>query len=184
MQFARPAIAAPVKFEINSVIFEMIERLADWATEKKVKLNSVKDDFGSLSVFADQAQTRTILENVIRNAIEAAGIDGWVRVGVEKDGAGQLVFFVEDSGPGPEIGNVANLFDPFFSGRQAGRGKGLGLSVAWRLCQMNNGNITFKLPAETNPTRFEIYLPMNEGADSNFSKQDQKTSMDSSFKAA
>lgn len=184
MQFARPAIAAPVKFEINSVIFETIERLADWATEKKVKLNSVKDDFGSLSVFADQAQTRTILENVIRNAVEAAGIDGWVRVGVEKDGAGQLVFIVEDSGPGPEIGNVANLFDPFFSGRQAGRGKGLGLSVAWRLCQMNNGNITFKLPAETNPTRFEIYLPMNEGAVSNFSKQDQKTSMDSSFKAA
>ncbi len=44
---------------------------------------------------------------------------------------------MQDSGPGISPEHREHLFDPFFSGRQAGRGLGFGLSKAWRIIQMH-----------------------------------------------
>lgn len=184
MQFARPNIPAPVKFKCNEMVSAVIGKLEDWAKEKKVKLSTVGGDFFACSIFADPEQARTILENVIRNAIEAAGIEGWVRIGLENSGLGQMVCFVEDSGPGPASEDVANLFDPFFSGRQAGRGKGLGLSVAWRLIKLNKGNISFILPSGFKPMRFEISFPIDEIAALNFPEQCLSDFQNDAIKAA
>ena len=48
---------------------------------------------------------------------------------------------IADSGPGirPEVRR--HLFDPFFSGREAGRGLGFGLSKAWRVVGLHGGQI-------------------------------------------
>jgi signal transduction histidine kinase len=130
-------------------------------------------------------QARTILENLTRNAIEAAGVEGWVRIGAGNNtSSGQIVLFVEDSGPGPATEDVPNLFDPFFSGRQAGRGKGLGLSVAWRLINLNKGNISFTLPSGFKPTRFEISFPMDEIAALNFVEHSSPDIQNAAIKAA
>jgi len=52
-----------------------------------------------------------------------------------------FVLSVSDTGPGipPEI--RPHIFDPFFSGREAGRGLGLGLSKAWRIVELHGGRI-------------------------------------------
>ena len=184
MQFARPNVPTPVKFECNGMVETVIERLQDWAKEKKVKLSTVGGELFKCSLFADPEQARTILENLTRNAIEAAGVEGWVRIGAGNSSSGQIVLFVEDSGPGPATEDVPNLFDPFFSGRQAGRGKGLGLSVAWRLINLNKGNISFTLPSGFKPTRFEIGFPMDEVAALNFVEHCSPDIQNSAIKAA
>ncbi len=184
MQFARPNVPAPSHLECKGIVETVIEKLEDWAIEKKVKLSPVDGEIFNYSIFADPYQARTILENVTRNAIEAAGIGGWVRIGVENSGSGQILLYVEDSGPGPAREDVANLFDPFFSGRQAGRGQGLGLSVAWRLIKLNKGNISFVLPSGFKPTRFVISFPMNELSALNFSEQSASDFHDAVIKAA
>jgi len=185
MQFARPNVPTPVKFECNGMVETVIERLQDWAKEKKVKLSTVGGELFKCSLFADPEQARTILENLTRNAIEAAGVEGWVRIGAGNNtSSGQIVLFVEDSGPGPATEDVPNLFDPFFSGRQAGRGKGLGLSVAWRLINLNKGNISFTLPSGFKPTRFEIGFPMDEVAALNFVEHSSPDIQNSAIKAA
>ncbi len=184
MQFARPNVPAPANVECKGIVGTVIEKLEDWASEKKVKLSPVDGELFNCSIFADPYQARTILENVTRNAIEAAGVGGWVRIGLENSGSGQILLFVEDSGPGPASEDVANLFDPFFSGRQAGRGQGLGLSVAWRLIKLNKGNISFVLPSGFKPTRFVISFPMNELSALNFSEQSASDFHDAIIKAA
>lgn len=184
MQFARPNVPTPVKFECNGMVETVIERLQDWAKEKKVKLSTVGGELFKCSLFADPEQARTILENLTRNAIEAAGVEGWVRIGAGNSSSGQIVLFVEDSGPGPASEDVPNLFDPFFSGRQAGRGKGLGLSVAWRLINLNKGNISFTLPSGFKPTRFEIGFPMDQVAALNFVEHSSPDIQNSAIKAA
>jgi hypothetical protein len=65
---------------------------------------------------------------------------------------------VADTGPGipPEI--RPHIFDPFFSGREAGRGLGLGLSKAWRIVDLHGG----RLEANSQPgsgVKFTIGLP-------------------------
>ena len=184
MQFARPNVPAPSNLECKGIVETVIEKLEDWASEKKVKLSPVDGELFNCSIFADPYQARTILENVTRNAIEAAGMGGWVRIGLENSGSGQILLFVEDSGPGPAREDVPNLFDPFFSGRQAGRGQGLGLSVAWRLIELNKGNISFVLPSGFKPTRFVISFPMNELSALNFSEQSASDFHDAIIKAA
>lgn len=184
MQFARPNVPSPANLECKGIVETVIEKLKDWASEKKVKLSQVDWEHFNCSIFADPYQARTILENVTRNAIEAAGVGGWVRIGLENSGSGQIILFVEDSGPGPATEDIANLFDPFFSGRQAGRGQGLGLSVAWRLIKLNKGNITFVLPSGFKPTRFAISFPMNELSALNFSEQSASDFHDAIIKAA
>jgi signal transduction histidine kinase len=48
---------------------------------------------------------------------------------------------IEDNGPGIPPHVRAHLFDPFFSGREAGRGLGLGLSKAWRIVTLHGGRL-------------------------------------------
>lgn len=48
---------------------------------------------------------------------------------------------VRDEGRGPSDAAVAHAFDPFFSERPAGRGKGLGLSRARAIAQAMGGNV-------------------------------------------
>jgi len=65
---------------------------------------------------------------------------------------------VEDSGPGPSSNQREHLFDPFYSGRLAGRGRGLGLPTAWRLAREHGGDVRFD-PLPQGPTRFVLSLP-------------------------
>ena len=48
---------------------------------------------------------------------------------------------VRDDGPGLEPHVRRHLFDPFFSGREAGRGLGFGLCKAWRIAELHGGRI-------------------------------------------
>jgi hypothetical protein len=53
---------------------------------------------------------------------------------------------------------MQRAFDPFFSGREAGRGAGLGLSKAWRLIGINGGGV--KLDSRVGQgTRVTVTLP-------------------------
>jgi signal transduction histidine kinase len=65
---------------------------------------------------------------------------------------------VTDTGPGisPEVRR--HIFDPFFSGREAGRGLGLGLSKAWRIVELHGGSIGVESEVGRG-TRFTIALP-------------------------
>jgi signal transduction histidine kinase len=65
---------------------------------------------------------------------------------------------VRDTGPGIPPAIRPHIFDPFFSGREAGRGLGLGLSKAWRIVQLHGGSLTVDSPASGGAV-FVIVLP-------------------------
>jgi signal transduction histidine kinase len=113
-----------------------------------------------LPVHADAAQLRQALGCLLRNAVEAAGAGGWARLALRAPGETEFIEVrVEDSGPGPEPERRAALFDPFFSGRTAGRGKGLGLPTAWRLARLQGGDVRLEPGRPGAPTCFVLSLP-------------------------
>lgn len=154
MQFARPNDAKPQSASVHELAHAVRTELAPVAAEKGVRL-----DVGELSsayVCCDAVQIRHALAALVRNALEAAGRDGWARVScVEADDS--IAFVVEDGGPGLSAEAREHAFDPFFSGRSAGRGRGLGLPTAWRYARQNGGDLRHEECAGA--TRFVLTVP-------------------------
>lgn len=112
----------------------------------------------AIRLYADRKQLLSGLAALLRNAVDAAGSGGWARVRVEATTPGEVAWVVEDSGPGPAPDQLEHLFDPFYSGRVAGRGRGLGLPTAWRLARQHGGDVSFATAAG-GPTRFVLRVP-------------------------
>ena len=157
-QFARPPASTPADTPLAGPLFAACESQRPVANENGVSLEiTIPDD---LAVRADPDQFRQIVGNMVRNGVEAAPFGGWVRVSAV--GVGERVeVAVEDSGPGPSAAAVPHLFDPFYSGRDAGRGRGLGLAQAWQLARQNGGTVAFT-PQAGGPTRFTLTLSRAE----------------------
>lgn len=95
-------------------------------------------------VYADETQLAIVVTELLRNAVHAAGDAGTVTVQTRRNSDaphahGEIT--VVDDGPGLSDLDRRHLFDPFYSGRQAGRGLGFGLSKAWRIVRNHGGHI-------------------------------------------
>ncbi len=156
MQFARPPKPLPRRWPAAAMLTEVRADLAADALERQITLEVIAD--ADLWADADRDQTRRALRAVALNGLEAAPVGGWVRLGCEPADRGRVAFVVEDSGPGVRPDQREFLFDPFFCGRPAGRGRGLGLSIAWRLATLNGGDLRHE-PRSNAPTRFVLTLP-------------------------
>jgi signal transduction histidine kinase len=158
MQFARPAQPRPTWCDLPTLLGEVAASLGDLAGQKRVRVE-VHTLVQRLGVRIDVEQVRTALGCLLRNAIEAAPADGWARIGLAEPRGETIDIFVEDSGPGVSPEQRLHLFDPFYSGRSAGRGRGLGLPVAWRLARQQGGDLRHEVGQAGVPTRFVLVLP-------------------------
>ena len=82
-----------------------------------------------------------VLSNLIQNAAEAAPTEGGrleIRGWNEQ---GMLWLSVRDNGPGISPQNVSQVFNAFFTTKEAGAGMGLGLTIAQRVARALGGSI-------------------------------------------
>jgi signal transduction histidine kinase len=158
MQFARPPRPQKRTVDVGTLLREAAVSLQDLAAQRQVRL-SVAELTGPLVLEVDYQQVSTALTCLLRNAIEAAPADGWAQVHLETPAPDLVDLVIEDNGSGPPPAQREHLFDPFYSGRSAGRGRGLGLATAWRLARENGGDVRFDSPPG-GPTRFILRLPL------------------------
>ncbi len=157
MQFARPAAPKVQPVNVGALIGDVSCALQALADERRVRLACEKPAEGT-AVQADPAQLGVALAALVRNAIEAAPAGGWAGLRVDHESGSRLALVVEDNGAGPGPVAQEHLFDPFYSGRSAGRGRGLGLPTAWRLACQQGGDLRFDGTSD-GVTRFSLVLP-------------------------
>ena len=87
----------------------------------------------------DEEGMRRTLANVLRNAVQASPPGARVEAAVSRE-RDRLVYTVRDHGPGFAPGQIAQLFDPFYTTRATGTG--LGLAMARRMVQLHGGTVT------------------------------------------
>ncbi len=115
-------------------------------------------------VGADASQIRRLIENLVKNAIEALPEGGKVSVRtLKQEDSGFAIIEVADNGKGipEEIRN--RIFDPYFTTKPYG--SGLGLAVVQKIVEDHKGRIEFETSGSG--TVFRIYLPLlsdEEGA--------------------
>ncbi len=94
--------------------------------------------------FGDIGLTERVLDNLLDNAIRHTPENGAITVSARAEND-WIVVSVRDSGSGIADGHLAHIFDPFYRGDGAdksGAHAGLGLAIAKRIMDMQQGTIT------------------------------------------
>lgn len=164
MLFARPPRPRPERLDLSEVVAEVLVRFQEQFAGARIDVEC--DCPRGILVHADPTQLRVVLSELLRNAIEAQPGGGRIALtGRPPDDASPeyCVLRVVDAGCGLDEVTRRHLFDPFFSGRQAGRGLGFGLSKAWRIVTEHGGGIEATEPADGG-LALTIYWPAGPGS--------------------
>jgi two-component system, NtrC family, sensor kinase len=156
MHFARPTLPRKQCVDLGGLCSDVLASLKTLADDRQVALQPPTLPV-PLTLLVDPMQVRMALTAMLRNGIEAAPPGGWTALRVERRNE-QLALVVEDSGPGLSESDREHLFDPFYCGRKAGRGRGLGLPAAWQIARHHGGDLACDVSSE-GPTRFALTLP-------------------------
>jgi two-component system NtrC family sensor kinase len=163
MDFAKPVKPQRKMIELNEFILSSVEGFIQSHDLKPGQIQTeVVDEAGK--VYCDRQQLQEALKALMANALEATGskeLELKVRAIAEDDGQ-HVQIRIQDNGPGMEPKVLSKAIEPFFSARKAGRGRGLGLSRAYRYIQSNNGNLWLESVQGMGTTAF-IRLPAKQG---------------------
>lgn len=135
-----PAEVEPVP--LQEVIYEA------WQLEKTESAELVTSPIQS--VLADRNRLKQLFENLFRNAVEHAGPDVTVWVGMLSDDQG---FYVEDNGPGIDPDEQESVFEFAYSGSEDHQG--LGLNIVQWISAAHGWDISVS-QGEFGGTRFEF----------------------------
>ncbi|NBW96493.1 MAG: sensor histidine kinase [Planctomycetia bacterium] len=141
MLFARPPKPRPEATGIGEMLGSVVQALGSLAEARGVRLNC-RTTAPTLEACVDRVQIADALRAIATNAIEAASVGGEVVLDAVAAPSGDWCeITVADDGGGMDEATVRRAFDPFFSGREAGRGAGLGLAKAWRFVEASGGSV-------------------------------------------
>lgn len=119
---------------------------------------------GQLVVTGNPVHLEQVFINLIANAADAMEHTAIrvLSIGIRAGGR-NVEIAVSDTGSGIPEGELANLFDPFYSTKEAGRGLGLGLSISYGLVRDIGGAITVASVPGKGST-FTVRLPLTQTA--------------------
>ncbi len=160
LSFSRQSETRLVEMDLNAVTRETIDGLTSLPEFAEATVELTLD--GALTLSSDPLLLMAAIDNLVRNAIEAAvGAKDLgritvptVRVSSRRDGA-RYVVAVEDNAGGPTRDFEQHLGEPFFTTKS--RGIGLGLAMARRAVEQLGGSLVFA--RVEGGARFEIRLP-------------------------
>lgn len=171
LDLARPKETHNVHVNVSAVIRDIVEvmQFQPVMNNTKIELNF---EASNTSVWGNYDQMRQVFLNLLLNAADAilccdSPEAGRIEVRTtnldEKEGSGQSLLMVQikDNGAGIDPENLQDIFDPFYTTKEPGKGTGLGLAVSYMIIESMGGIIH----ADSKPCRgatFSIELPTAE----------------------
>lgn len=148
-----------VEVELRGLAEDLCRSLEPQATSKGVQLMVCGD--GPLRIGTDAALLRSILQNLVDNAIKYGRSPGRVQVELERE-KGSVRIAVLDNGPGIAMDDQTKVFDRFFRGgsglTRSISGTGLGLSIVRSAVSSLGGKIRLESSPEWG-TRVTVTIP-------------------------
>jgi len=142
MHFAKPDPPTPVQQRLAVLLESHCQRWRQgFSLSEQQVLLIVADE--NATVYADAGDLQLMLDAIVANAVEARA-ERPVRLQINSPSLASdetVRIVVEDNGVGMTRECLEHAIDPFYSNRPAGRRRGLGLSRAYRLAEVNGGNL-------------------------------------------
>ncbi len=145
------------KFEftdITNVFDETFLLLNEELKNKKITL--IKDFYDVPKTMLDADQMRSVIINIVRNAIDAMDNGGELIVSLNNKGNWIEITF-SDTGDGMDEALLERIFDPFFTTKT--NGSGLGLLIVQRIINSHNGTVKIDSSPDKGTT-ITIELPV------------------------
>lgn len=139
LDFARNVPPDLERFSAEDLLADMEDLLSGEVTDAGCTLE-VTCDPPDVELTADRQKLRRALINVVRNAYQACGAGGAIRVKVEADGLDSRRIVVEDNGPGIPADQLEEVLTPFFTTKE--KGSGLGLALTARILEQHGGSLS------------------------------------------
>ena len=159
LHFGKPSTAQLSLTPVGQLVSDAVESLRVLPEAEEVEVEAELDT--TLEVRCDPLLLATALDNLLRNAMEAAvaakdlGTQARPRVRITTRRVnGAVRVEVEDNAGGPPPGFEAGLFQPFVTTKP--RGIGLGLSMARQAVERQGGSLAFERTATG--SRFTVQL--------------------------
>lgn len=136
-RFARPLAPRRVPIRLDEITGEILQLYRGSCEARSVRIEFTAGFRQAVALDPDMMSQA--IENLIKNAVEAPGEGGFVRIEI-RSVDGWLELSIENSGFTVPEGGTDQILEPYFTTKT--RGTGLGLSIAQRIAASHGGRVT------------------------------------------
>lgn len=154
-EFARPGDSDFKHADINA---NLDLTLSVMANELKYNVTVIRRYQDLPEVMCRPNHLNQVFLNILSNAAQSIKERGEITIETQAVD-GRVVISISDTGCGIPAEDLPRVFDPFFSTKEVGRGKGLGLNMAYNIIKNHGGGIEVTSRVGQG-TRFVIHLPV------------------------
>jgi len=170
LDFARQSRVVKAPTDLGMLIRDLVDSTLMKLGESPIRVRA-EVQAGLPPLMLDAEQVRQMLANLVQNgvdAVEAAASSGgapavgevFVSAGLDESRS-LAVLRVRDTGSGMPPEMLSEIFTPFYTTKQLGKGTGMGLSIVYGVVKMHAGDISVDSEVGKGTT-FTIRLPAAE----------------------
>jgi two-component system, sporulation sensor kinase E len=157
LRAVRPTAPNRHPMQVQDVMEQSLEFLQPEITDRDVLVETeYAEDVPAVDI--DQDQIKQAFYNIIKNALQAMGTGGILRITIQRNDTHVVVSFTDNgSGIAPE--HVTQIFEPYFTTKATG--SGLGLLIVQRIVRDHGGELEMQSEADRGTT-VRMLLPLKE----------------------
>ncbi len=175
MLFAHPPALKLAELNLTQLIETVVHQFLNEFHRREISLWGNRDK--NTKVTGDETQLSVVIAELIRNSLNAVEDGGRIEIDCYRENGGgppggqlssdpdkksvrssNVLLRIADNGCGFTPEQKQHCFDPFYSGREAGRGLGFGLSKCWRIVTQHHGTLALS-ETPSGLTEFYVCLP-------------------------
>jgi len=159
LSFARKGETRREPVLINTLLEEVLNLIRE-TCDRRVRVTFQRGD-GNLRLMGDPGQLHQVFMNLAINALHAMPDGGELSLSTHS-AKGNVIIQVADTGMGMTEKVLKQIFEPFYTTKETGKGTGLGLAMVYGIIEKQGGDISVdSMPGKG--TCFEITLPLYRG---------------------
>ncbi|MGJ0483566.1 MAG: sensor histidine kinase [Methylomicrobium sp.] len=162
----KPEMKSKAGVNMKDLLESVIKEFETPLQDKSITLKKL---IRPIEIAGIQEQLRTILYELMSNAVKYSPAGGEIRL-MLRDSGEQMELEIEDEGPGIDPEERANVFEPFFRGKAAQQGEpaegpGLGLAIVKEYVANHQGKVDIiDAREDQHGARIRVQIPVNANA--------------------
>ena len=140
LSFSRKSDGSVSNIKINDVVIEVLKLVRYKSRYEKVEIKThLQSDLPD--VVGDPNGLRQVCMNLLLNAHQAINETGIVEISTSMSEQSMVLLEIKDTGCGISKSAIDQIWDPFFTTKDVGKGLGLGLAVTYNIVKRLGGDI-------------------------------------------